>query len=362
MANTTVTSALQVEKWRKEYFAEYVRDSRFKRYMGETVNAPIQMVRDLKKAKGDTVNVPLLTRLQGSGVTGDNTLEGNEEAIGNYNHQIVVDQLRNAVSLGHMADQSTELDLLNAAKPMLKSWSMEQLRDDIIAAMGSPALDGTVYASATEAQKDLWLDANTDRILFGSAIANLSQSAPAGGATNDHSASLANVDSTNDTLTASLLSLVARLIKTADPHIRPIRVSEDEEYYIGFVPSLAMRDLRADSTMAQANRDARERGKDNPLFRGGDLIYDSLIIREVPEIAVISGVGAGSIDVAPCYFCGAQAVGVAWAEEPKEIMDTRDYGNVKGRGISEIRGVDKLMFNSVQHGLFTLYVSGVADA
>lgn len=362
MANTTVATASKAEVWRKNYFAEYVRDSRFKRYMGMSPNSPIQMIKDLTKKAGDTVNIPLLTRLQGAGVTGDSTLEGNEEALGNYNHAIEVDQLRNAVSLGHFEDTTTEMDLLAAAKPMLKAWSMEQLRDDIIEALGSPALDNTAYASATEAQKDAWLDANTDRILFGAAVGNLSQSAPAGGATNDHSASLANIDSTTDVLSAAIVDLAARLARTADPHIRPIRVAEDEEYFVMFVPSVAMRDLRDDSAMSQANRDARERGKDNPLFRGGDLLYSGVIIREVPEIAVISGVGAASIDVAPCYLMGAQGVGVAWSEEPKPIKDDRDYGNIKGRGISEIRGVDKLFYNNVQHGVFTLYVSGVADA
>ena len=55
--------------------------------------------------------------------------------------------------------------------------------------MVKPPLD---YGTATETQKVAWLVDNADRVLFGAAKSNNSS--------NDHSASLANVDSTDDKL------------------------------------------------------------------------------------------------------------------------------------------------------------------
>ena len=153
------------------------------------------------------------------------------------------------------------------------------------------------------------------------------------------------------------------MAKTADPHIRPIRTKEDEEWYVMFANSMAFRDLKTDSTILQANREAWSRGRDNPIFRDGDIIYDGVIIREVPEIAVISGVGASSIDVAPCYLCGAQAIGFGLGQRPDIIVDRDyDYGFQPGVAVELKHDIDKLFFNNVQHGLLTVYVSGVADS
>jgi hypothetical protein len=195
--------------------------------------------------------------------------------------------------------------------------------------------------------------ANTDRILFGAAKSNNN---------NDHSAGLGNIDNTSDKLTPGIISLAKRMAKTADRHIRPIMVEDEEEWFVMFAHPLAFRDLQNNSTMSQANRDGWTRGKDNPIFKAGDLIWDGVIIREVPEIPTLTGVGNGAIDVAPCFLCGAQAVGLAWGQRSKFAFEGFDYGNKRGVAISEIRGIEKLSHNSVQNGVVTVYVAGVADS
>lgn len=363
MATTTLATASQVAKWESDYFKEYVRESGLKPYMGKGPNSVISVNYELTSG-GKTVNIPLISKLSGAGVTGSTALVGSEEALGNYNFPIVVDWLRNAVEIKKPELHWTEMDLLAAARDMLQVWSMDTLRDDVIAAMQS--INGVAYGSATEAQKDAWLDDNTDRVLFGAAKSNISTAAPAGGATNDHSGSLANIDSTNDKLSAATISLMKRMAKTASPNIRPTRVNNGQgrEYFVCFAGSLPFRDLKEDTVIQQANREARERNVNtNPLFQDGDLIYDGVIIREIPEIPVISGAGASSIDVAPVFFCGAQAVGVAWGQEPKMTRKKEDdYDFVQGRGIEECRGIEKLRYNDKDHGLLTGYFSAVADA
>lgn len=357
MPNTTVASANNVQQWQERFFTEYVRDNQFEAYMGTSENSPIQISEDLSKKPGDQITISLVTRLTNTGVTGDNTLEGNEEALGNYGHKITVDQLRNAVAVGEMEQQKTHIELLEAAKTVLKNWAMDKMRDEIIAALLSPNVDGsTAYASTAEADKDTWVTAQyaAGRVLFGAAKSNYSAA--------DHSASLLNIDSTNDILQPAIVSLAKRIAKTADRHMRPVKVNGGGEWYVLFAPSYAFRDFKTHATTVAVSEYAADRGKSNPLFQDGDLLWDGVIIHEVPEIATLANVGnGGTTDVAPCFLLGAQAVGVAWAAKTKAIFDDRDYGNIKGRGVKEIRGVDKLTYNSIQNGVLTLYASGVAD-
>ena len=119
--------------------------------------------------------------------------------------------------------------------------------------------------------------------------------------------------------------------------------------------------------MTQANRDARARGVEtNPLFTGGSLVWDGVIIREIPEIAAVSN---GTIDCNPCYLVGAQAIGVGYAQRTKTTTQVTDYGYRNGVGVQEMRGSEKLLFGSgagdtddlKQHGVVTGWFAGVAD-
>lgn len=359
MTMTTAATGLTPQQWDDKFFTAYVRENRFKRYMGTDENAIIQIKEDLTKKKGDRLTFALVNELTGDGVTGNQTLEGNEEGLDSRSHYLTVAPLRHAVAVTEWDEQKSAIELRDASKVQLKTWAKTKMRDAIIRALGS--INGVTYALATEAEKDAWLVDNADRVLFGAAKAN--------NASNDHSAALANIDNTADKLSPAMISLAKRMAQTASPAIRPINVKEDEEWYVMFCSPQSFRDLASDATMTQANRDARNRGTDNPLFTGGSLIWDGVIIREIPEIATIAGVGAGGIDVAPNYMCGAQALGIGWAARTKTTTNVRDYGFVNGVGISEMRGIEKMLFGSgaadtddkKQHGVVTVYTAGVAD-
>ena len=358
MSTTTVANGNVVDRFSGKFFKEYIRSSGFDELMGTNENSAFQLVEDLMKQSGDQITVPLVTRLINAGITGDSTLEGNEEALGNYSHQITINAIANAVRITKMERIKTEIDLLEASREMLKWWEVDTLRSAIIAALQSPVVDGkTAYASATEGQKDTWVAAQyaANRVLFGAAKSNYSAS--------DHSASLLNVDSTNDILQPNIVSLAKRTAKAADPHMRPIRVDGGGEWYILLAGSLPFRDLKTHATMTQANRDGWVRGKDNPLFKDGDLMWDGVIIKEIPEIGVISTVGAGTpaIDCAANFLVGAQALGIAWGQRPKFVTKKFDYERQMGVAVDEVRGIEKLTFNSVQHGVLTVYTAAVAD-
>lgn len=359
MANTAVNSGNVVTKFQSEFFREWLRGNRFARYTGTGMNNVICIKEDRKK-----VSIPLVTRLTGSGVSGSATLRGSGENIGNYADTLTPTYYRHAVEFDKEELEKPEIDLMRAARPLLMDWAMELVRNQTIDAM-SAFYDGTTYANATTASetvKDGWLGNNTDRVLFGAALSNRS--------TTDHSASLANVDSTTDVLDPGLVSLAKRIAKTADRHIRPLTAEEDDETYILFAGSRAFRDFYND-TGYQANlQNAMQRGKDNPLFRPGDLFHDNVIIREVPEIttrltasAAFATAGASSIAVEPCFLCGTQAIGFGLGQRPQVVIDRDyDYGFQPGVAVELKHHIKKLFWNNIQNGVVTVYVSGVADS
>ncbi len=357
MADTTVAAGLTVQQWDDKFFTEYLGMFRFKKYLGTSRNSMIQVKEDLTVKKGKSITYALANKLTGAGVTGSSTLEGNEEDQDTRSFELVVDKIRNATRVAEVDEQFSAISLRAAGKEALQDWILEKTRDDIITAMGS--INGVAYGSASEAQKDAWLVDNADRTLFGALVAN--------NAGNDHSACLITLDNTNDKLTPAALSLMKRIAKGANPKIRPIKTSEDEEWFVVWCNSLCFRDLANNSTMTQANRDALARGKGNKLFTGGDLLWDGMIIKEVEEIDVVSN---GTINVAPVYLCGAQAVGLGWAKRTKTVTETFDYGDKFGCAVEEIRGIEKITFGSgtndtddlKDNGIVTGWFASVADS
>lgn len=365
MADTATGTRLRVQQWDDDFFAEYVRESRFKRYMGTNENAIIQVKEDLTKKRGDRLTYNLVNRLTNTGVTGSATLEGNEEALTQRAHLLTVDKIRNGVRVSEMEEQKNAIDLRDAARSQLKVWIAEKTRDQIVTALGSiQTAYGTqeAYADASASERNAWLADNTDRILFGAATSN--------NAANVFADSLANLDTTADLLDTDKISLMKRLAQAASPKIRPIMISGDEEWYVLFAGPLAMKALKQFDTFEQANRDARARGKDNPIFTGADFIWDGVIIREIPEIAYLANVGAGgTVEVEPAYLCGAQALGIGWAKRTTSKTEEFDYGDKYGVAIEEIRGIEKLCFETgndgsgdfKQHGVVSGYFAVVAD-
>ena len=375
MATTAASTNLTPKQWDAKFFQEYVQANRFARYFGTNENSMIHVKEDLTKSKGDAIHYALVNRLTGAANDGTSKLEGNEEALDSRAHRLTVDLVRNAVTVREFDEQKSSIDLRNAAKSSLKTWSMELLRDDIIDAISEIKTgigSKVAYASATENQKDVWLDNNYDRILFGDAKSN-TDSAGGGGSGYDFSDSLTAITA-GMTLSTDIISLARRMALTprsGSPKVKPITVDGDEQWYVMFAHPLAMRDLKADSAFLQANREARARGKDNPLFRDSDYVWDGVIIREVADLDYLSNVGAGgTVDVAVNALCGAQAFGIGWAARTKSTTKKEtDYGNEFGCGIREIRGVDKLCFEVgsadsdewVQNGIVSVYTAAASD-
>lgn len=339
MAVTLVRDGLRVQQWDDQFFVEFIRNNKFAPYIGTSEGSIIMIKEALEKKAGDSLTYQLIGRLKNLATRGAVTLAGNEEGLNTRSQRLYVELVRNAVAIDTKVEQiKTDIDLRNAGRAALRKWAMETFRSDIIQAFLS--IDGVKFADATATQRNTWLTNNADRVLFGKTKSNA--------VSNVHATALATIDGTNDKLTSSALSLMKRIAKTADPYITPVTVKNDEEWFVCFANSLAFRDLTQDSALQQANRDARVRGVDNPLFTGGDLIWDGIIIKEVEQIPVFADLGdSAAVDVGPVFFCGTQALGLAYAQRTQSVEDPpRDYGRIMPIGIEEIRGVAKLRFGT----------------
>jgi N4-gp56 family major capsid protein len=362
MSQTYAVPGLTPQQWDDQFFTDYVRASRFKRYMGTDEASIFQLKEDLTKRKGDSVTFALVNELTGTGVTGNNTLKGNEERLGSRSHKVNVDVLRHAVAVDDWDTQKSVIDLRNAARTQIREWAQKTLRDHCLRALGM--IDGIAFDSATNAQRDTWQVNNRDRLVFGT-----------GKVTQTTFASAISF-STTAQLTPNLLSLMTRAAGNASPKVKPVYVREmDQEWYVAFVGPNAWRDLTEDNpttnVLTLANRDARVRGVDNPLFTGDSLVWDGIIIRQIPEIAQLSTnvASISGLSIEPVYLCGAQAVGLAWAQRTKSTTDTDDYEFLHGVGVQEIRGIEKLRFGTgvtdtttpKDHGVVTAFVAAASD-
>jgi len=380
MATTVTPADLQEIRYRREYWREYVRESGFAPYMGANPMATIHTCYEMTSG-GKSLTIPLVSRLANPGVEGNTRLSGAEEQLGKHTHSVTVQFTRHAIELSKQDEHYDASSAREAVRPLLKEWSSSRLRDRIIDGLSSvtfsgaqskvftgitTALDSGRNTVASAAESNTWVAANQDRVQFGALVSNFNAT---------FATALANVDSTNDKLTPDVIGVMKRLAKTCDPHIRPIRTNTEEgrEYYVMFAGSIPFRDLKTNSTIVANNRDARSREGEgmnkNPIFQDGDLIHDGVIIREIPEIPVLVGVGAAAINVGPVFLCGAQAIAAAWGQEPAFTMKKEDdYGFFTGVGIEELIGVNKVMRKHGvagtfrDHGVVTGFMSAVGDA
>ncbi len=361
MAQTAAATGLTPQQWDDKFFREYLGNHPFKPYMGKGSSSIIQIKEDLTKKKGDSLTFALVNRLTAAANDGTTKLEGNEEAMTSRSHKLSVSLRRNAFSTTEFEEQKSSIDLRNAGRDELMDWAVRRDVDRVIEQLYS--INGTAYGSASEANKDAWLVDNADRVLFGAAKSNNSS--------NDHSASLANIDGTNDKLTPEALSLMKRMALSASPKVKPIRIEGmNKRYYVVFAHPLAFRDLKDNATIRQAQREVSLSKQNNKLFQGGDLEWDGMIIHEVDDMTTLSGVGAAGIDVGGVFLCGCQALGLGIAKRWNTVEKKEtDYDNEMGYAIKAIDGLDKMTFGTgsgdtddlKDHGVVTGYFSAVAD-
>lgn len=342
VATIEKTHGVSAQKWSEEVFSEYLGQNPFYNFMGTTSNNVIQVKEELTKSAGDAITVQLRARLTGNGVAGDAKLKGNEEDLIFHDQKIEVDTLRHAVILrGEMSEKRVAFDLRNQAREALVDWSNNKLRSSIITAL-------------TDTSKGR----DQSRYMYGATDANYDAT---------HATALANVDETNDKLTTKMISVAKRkAMLEGSRKVRPFALkkgNKTEELYVLFAHPYAVRDLMEDQAFKDLNTHIPTTFSDSVLVHGQRYkgMWDGVMIFECEEMPVLAGAGAASKDVCHNVLCGAQAVAVAYGKRTNYKEDSDDYGHENGFAIDEIRGVEKLVFNNIDHGVVNIFAAASAD-
>ncbi len=368
MTNFALLTDEQKTIWSMDLWKQARNYSFVNQFLGKDTNSIIQHVTELKKSeKGARAVLTLLADLEGDGIAGDRTLEGNEEAMKTYDQVIRLDQLRHANRHeGRMADQKSIVEFRNNSRDLLAYWLAD--RCDQLAFLTMAGLDYSVKNSGgVRTGSDLtYLEFNQD-VTAPSAKRvfrwnGTSKNIEVGGASTDVVAA--------DTPGWEMFIQLKAYAR--DNYIRGVKESGGEETYHAFLSPTAMSRLKLDPLYLEALRHAQPRSDGNPLFTGSVVKIDGIYLHEfrhVPNTRLaVSGVGkygAGAdVDGCQVLFCGAQSLGMADIGAPEWVEKGFDYENQQGVSTQKIMGFLKPQFTTQysggtveDHGVMSVYVA-----
>ena len=123
MANTNFAALTseQLTIWSRDFWRVARNMSFINQFAGSGSNAMVQRISELTQSeKGARAVLTLLADMTGDGIVGDNTLEGNEEALRAYDIVVGLDQLRFANRLsGRLADQKSVVNFREHSRDAL---------------------------------------------------------------------------------------------------------------------------------------------------------------------------------------------------------------------------------------------------
>jgi N4-gp56 family major capsid protein len=349
MATTEVgvNHPLAQKAWSRKLFHEVIKETWVSKFLGEDDNNLIQLKTETQKDAGDRVTIGLRMLLTGAGIQGDDTLEGNEEALTLYSDNIFINQLRHATrSKGKATEQRIPWDMREENRMGLKDWWTERI--EVWAANQLACNTAQTDTRYTGNQAPVTVDAAHLIIAGGVATAETSISATT-------TAGLLNW------LTLTDIDRAVTRAKTMSPKIRPIRIS-GKDYYVMFLHPYQVYGLRNDTAAVNSwvtlQRAAIQGGEttQNPIFTGALGMYNNVILHEwsyLPTAVSSSAVSVGLIRRA--VFCGAQAAVMAIGQnnQPNQmswVEELFDYGNQLGVSAGMIAGLKATQFNSALFG------------
>jgi len=362
MANTNF-SALTSEQltiWSRDFWRVARNMSFINQFAGSGPNAMVQEISELTQSeKGARAVLTLLADMTGDGIVGDNTLEGNEEALRSFDIVVQLDQLRFANRLsGRLADQKSVVNFREHSRDAL-AYAMA----DRIDQLAFLSLAGVAYTNKNNGalRSVLTSGQNLGDLTFNSDVTAATSNRHKRISGNNLAAG--SVTSITATDTLKYRHIVDLKAFAKDQYIRGMRGAGNEEMYHFFVSPQVMADLKLDSDFLSNVRSAGIRGPNNELFAGSSsLMVDGVMVHEFRHVFNTSGATAGTssnagsagykggadadVDYASCLFCGAQALAMADIGLPEIVEDTFDYGNQNGISIGKIFGLKKPKYNS----------------
>ena len=319
-----------------------------KQFMGPTSNSLCQVLDDTTKGPGDRIRVILRMQLSGQGVSGDSTLEGNEEALTTYTDNVIIDQLRHAVrSSGKMSEQRIPFSVREEARMGLQDWFATRIDTAFMNQLaGNSAQTDTRYTGSMTPTAP-----TTNNVFYA----------------NGHSTEASLTATASATFSLDMVDAAALKARTLTPIIRPVQTGLPGAKYVMFITPEMHYDLRRNTNTLQwgdIQKAAMTGGQitNNPIFTGALGMYNGVVLHESYNLPTFTSTGGSTTGRA--VLCGAQAAAagfgqgftgnkIDWSEE------LFDYGNQLGVGAGLIWGLKKTVFNSKD---FSTVVVGAAHS
>jgi len=319
----------------------------FKKFLGSGPDAIIMRLTELERQAGDTIKYDLLLQMGNDGVTGDNRLKGNEEALTYKQDTVAIDQLRNGHAFRRMSQQRTLHDLRKDAMTNLSDWFADRMDNIMFAHLCGNT--GETFANTPVAP------ASTDEYICSGDVSE-------SGTIATDEASLGS----NDQFTLADLDFAKEKARTKEAvsggggvWIRPTRIN-GEEYYVAVLHPYSVTDMRLDVansayvTWPDIQMYANRRGLDNPIFTGALGVYNGVILFDSTRIY------SPTSNVRRNLFLGSQtavfAMGNAYKSRAQKQVgkdnlmswfeEIDDYGNEEGIAVGSVFGMKACMFDT----------------
>lgn len=327
---------LAVKLWSKKISVEALKQTWVFKFMGTGDDSVIQVFDDMNKGPGDRIRVPLRRLLNGAGVQGDATLEGNEERTNYFSDDLYINQLRHATREGgRFSRQLVPFDVREHCRLGLQDWWADRWDTWFFNQLcGNTNQTDTRYTG-----NQATIAPDSDHLII------------AGGNTGW---SLSNTTTNKFTLT--LVDVCIERAKTMDIPIRPVMIG-GEQKYVMFLHHHQVTDMRTNASTNQwmdIQKAAMMGGNitKNPIYTGALGEYNGVIFHASTRLPGFSS-SAGGVTGTPvrqAVMCGAQAVGVAFGrgngpERYEWVEDYFDYENQFGVAAGCIAGMKKMVYN-----------------
>jgi N4-gp56 family major capsid protein len=344
-----VNHPLAIKHWEPTLMKEALKKTHALQFMGKGKDVLCTVKTDLTHSDGgDRIRVGIRSQLQGHGIKGDNTLEGNEESLETFYQDVGIDQLRHAVrSRGKMSEQRVPFSVREEAKDGLADWWSERIDTWFFNQLcGNTAVtDDRYYGFNTPVAPD------ADHITYFDS-----------GSTSEGSISATTVAQFN----LNAIDSAVEKAKLAKNSLRPFNIGGRKKYAM-FIHTYQVTSLRKNTATGQwadIQKAAIQGGQttENPLYTGALGEYNNVILHESTRIPV----SPNNANVRRAVLCGAQALSIAFGRGYgkntfKWVEELFDFKNQLGVAAGCQAGMIKTRFDSSDYGTVVVPTYAVAS-
>lgn len=343
------------KRWSATLANDVETESYFSKFIGTGKNNIIERKTELEGAKGDRISFDLSVRLRQKPTYGDERVEGKEEGLRFHTDEVIIDQVRHAVSCGgQMTQQRSAHNLREVGREKLSGYFAQILDEYLFMYLsGARGINEDFIESTSFAGfgGNTFQAPDSDHILYGAVGAE--------------KATL----TASDKMTSAVIErakVQANMMQARKPELAnmvPVTNGSNKQYVCVMSEDQAY-DMRTADTNGWAKYQAAAagaEGRNNPIFKGGLGLINDVVLHCHRNVVRFSDYGAGSnVAAARALFMGRQAAVIAYGTAKNTQMrydwkeEMADFGNEPKIASGFIAGIKKTRFNGKDFGVISI--------